>query len=159
FVLFGAAAVACWFLPMPLPLRHGLALGLSLLSAAALGDCLIALAGEDPFAVLRSLPVGALGVWGTRIAWAVAWTLVLVAGHALAARELTAHARQLFLTWTGGAAFAIALLGANYGITLFPRADVAQRLYSLALGIAVAASVMIPLLGWIVLLAGVVHSM
>jgi hypothetical protein len=52
----------------------------------------------------------------------------------------------------------IAALGVNYGVTLFPRADVAQRLLGLSLGLAVAASIMIPLSGWVVLLFAVAHS-
>ena len=88
----------------------------------------------------------------------MAFAAALVLAHAASARPLAPEARLVFLVWTGGAALAIALLGANYGVTLFPRAEIAQRLYALSLGLAVAGSLMIPLMGWIVLLAGLIHS-
>ncbi len=157
-LVFGAAAIACWAAPLDPPLARALALGLSLLAATTLGDWLIALSGEDPFAVLRGLPIGAMTAWLSRAAWVVAGTALLVAGHALAARPLSPVALQVFLTWTGGAVLVIGLLGAHYGLTMFPRAEIAQRLYTLALGISMAASIMIPLLGWLVLLAALMHS-
>jgi len=46
----------------------------------------------------------------------------------------------------------------NYSVTLFPRADHAQRVYGLSLGIAVVGSLLIPLVGWIVLLTAILHS-
>ena len=64
----------------------------------------------------------------------------------------------MFLVWSGLATVAITTLGVNYGVTLFPRADVAERLLGLSLGLAIAASVMLPLSGWIVLLTAVLHS-
>jgi hypothetical protein len=57
-----------------------------------------------------------------------------------------------------GATLAIAALGINYGVTLFPRADTAKRMLGLSLGLAVIASLMFPLAGWIVLTTAIVHS-
>jgi hypothetical protein len=49
-------------------------------------------------------------------------------------------------------------LAVNYSLTLFPHAAVAQRLFNLALGVAIAVSLMIPMLGWVALLAALLHS-
>jgi hypothetical protein len=147
-----------WSLPAELALRHFAALGLSLLGAAALAEWLVAMSGSDPFAALRTLPVGLGALWGSRFAWALLGTVVLCAGHAFAATELSGRALRLFLGWSAAASLGISALGVNYGVTLFPRADVAQRLLGLSLALAVAASVMIPLSGWIVLLSAILHS-
>ena len=53
---------------------------------------------------------------------------------------------------------AIALLGLHYAITLAPQASAAENLYFGWLGIAVAGSLMVPLMGWGVLIAGLIHS-
>jgi hypothetical protein len=151
-------AFLTWFSPGELALRHFIALGFSLLAAAALAEWLVAMSGSDPFATLRVLPVGLGTVWGARFAWAVLGTVVLCAGHVLAARELSPHALRLFLGWSAAATLGISALGVNYGVTLFPRADVAQRLLGLSLALAVAASIMIPLSGWLVLLSAILHS-
>jgi len=122
------------------------------------GEWLVSLSGVDPFQALRSLPVGVAPLWTARFALAIAATALLLSMHAIAATQLTPHALRLFLGWVGGGTLAIAALAVNYGVTLFPRADIAQRLLGLSLGLAVAASLMIPLLGWIVLLSAVLHS-
>ena len=91
-------------------------------------------------------------------ATAVAATVVLLVGHQLLAFGLAPGPRHLFLLWIGGATLAIAALGINYGVTLFPRADTAKRMLGLSLGLAVIASLMFPLAGWIVLLTAILHS-
>ena len=156
--LLGGASLLAWQIPGEPGLRHVVAFALILLAAASLAEWLAMLSGSDPFAVLRILPVGVATVWGARFAWGAVGTALLVAGQAIAARELAPHAWHLFLVWSAAATLAIATLGVNYGVTLFPRADLAQRLLGLALGLAVAASVMLPLSGWVVLLAAVLHS-
>ena len=72
---------------------------------------------------------------------------------------MSPDAHRLFLVWLGLATFCVGLLGANYGVTLFPRADVGGRMLLLSLGLAMAASLMIPLLGWVLLLTAVLHSL
>ncbi len=153
-----AASFMAWQIPGEPGLRHFVALALALVAAASLAEWLIALAGSDPFAALRVLPVSVMTVWGARVVWGVAAALVLMAGQAIAARELSPRALQLFLVWSGAATLAIAVLGVNYGLTLFPRADVARRMLGLSLGLAMAASIMLPLSGWIILLTAVLHS-
>jgi len=157
-IVFGAASLLAWGLPGETALRHAVAFGLALIAAAALAEWLVRLSGSDPFAALRVLPIGVTTVWSARMAWGLAGVALLVGGQALAARELAPHARQVLLVWAGGAALAIAMLGVNYGVTLFPRADIAGRMLGLSLALAMAASVMIPLSGWIVLLSAVLHS-
>jgi hypothetical protein len=162
--VLAALSLAVWWLPgepaglAPIEVRHFAAFVLAMLAAATLAEWLVALTGCDPFAVLRALPIGVLPVWWGRAAWAIAGALVLVAGHALAARELSAEAVRLFLAWIGCAVLGIAVLGVHYGLTLFPRAAVAQRLLGLTLALAVITSVMFPLAGWVVLLAALLHS-
>jgi len=159
-VLFWALSLAAWQLP-DMAARHvdyAAAFVLGLLGSAALGEWLVALSGSDPFAAVRVLPVRLADIWGARFASALLATLLLVAGHALAARELSPQALRVFLVWLAGATLMISALAVNYGVTLFPRADIAQRLLGLSLGLAVAASLMVPLLGWLVLLTAVLHS-
>jgi hypothetical protein len=157
-IAFGIASLLAWQIPGEPALRHSIALALALIAAASLAEWLIALAGSDPFAALRVLPVSVMTVWGARAVWGLAFALALIAGQAIAARELSPRALQLFLGWSGAATLAIAVLGVNYGVTLFPRADVARRMLGLSLGLAMAASIMLPLSGWIILLTAVLHS-
>jgi hypothetical protein len=157
-LLLWVASVMAWRVPGEPALRHFLAFALSLLAAAALAEWLIALSGTDPFSGLRVLPVGIATVWSGRFAWGVLGTLLLLAAQLAGSRELSPAAQRLFLGWTAAATLGIAALGVNYGVTLFPRADVAGRLLGLSLALAVAASVMIPLSGWIVLLTAILHS-
>jgi hypothetical protein len=157
-IAFGVASLLAWRLPGEPSFRHFVAFALSLLAAAGLAEWLVVLAGSDPFAALRVLPVGVMTVWGARAVWGVAGALCLVAAQAIAAHELSARALQLFLIWSGAATVAIGVLGVNYGVTLFPRVDVASRMLGLSLGLAMVANVMLPLSGWIILLTAVLHS-
>jgi len=160
-LFFWALSALAWRLPRPphmIDLDWAAAFVLALLGSAVLGEWLVSLSGVDPFQALRSLPVGVAPLWTARFALAIAATALLLSMHAIAATQLTTHALRLFLGWVGGGTLAIAALAVNYGVTLFPRADIAQRLLGLSLGLAVAASLMIPLLGWIVLLSAVLHS-
>ena len=157
-IAIGIASLLAWQLPGEPAFRHFVAFALSLLAAAGLAEWLVVLAGSDPFTALRVLPVGVMTVWGARAVWSVAGALCLVATQAIAAHELSARALQLFLIWSGAATVAIGVLGVNYGVTLFPRVDVASRMLGLSLALAMAASVMLPLSGWIILLTAVLHS-
>jgi hypothetical protein len=170
-LLLGALAILAWTLPAILASRgprdepaqtlafaHFLAFGLTLAAAGTWGEFLIALCGEDPFIVLRSLPLGVAAIWSARMLWGLGFTLVMSLAHAFAGRSLEGPSLALFLEWSGGASLAITMLAVNYGLTLYPRADSAQRMLALSLGLAIAGSLMIPLMGWIVLLTGLVHS-
>ena len=161
-------AVVCWLLSVlawglpgsssTRPLDYVAAFLMALLGSAALGEWLVSLSGCDPFAAVRVLPLGLRHVWSARFGLALLGVTVLLTAHAFGAHQLAPSAQRVFVIWVGGATLAIASLAVNYGVTLFPRADVAQRLLGLSLGLSVAASLMIPLLGWLVLLSAVVHS-
>jgi hypothetical protein len=148
-------SVAAWSLPQP-ALRAS-AFVVALLAAAAVGDWLIALGGCDPFPVLRSLPVGPGSIWAARVSWGALVTALLVGAHATFATE-RAGVIRVSLVWLAIAGLAITTLAVNLQITLFPQRESAQRVFSLALGLALVCSLMIPLLGWVVLLAAVLHS-
>jgi hypothetical protein len=160
-LLFWLLSALAWRLPSPphmTDLHYVSAFVLALLGSAAMGEWLVALSGADPFQTLRTLPIGVGAVWSGRMALALLGVAALLVAHACAGSSLAPHALRLFLAWVGAASVAIATLAVNYGVTLFPRADIARRLLGLSLGLAVAASLMIPLLGWIVLLSAVLHS-
>ena len=157
-VVLALASFGVWLLPLEPPLARLLAFAGGLTAAATFAEFLIALAGEDPTAVMKTLPIGAWPVWLSRTAWVLLWALVLAAGSVFLARPLAAHALQVLLVWETCAAIAIGLLCLHDGMTLGHNAAAAQRFLTLTLAISMAASIMIPLLGWIVLLTAVVHS-
>jgi hypothetical protein len=158
-LVFAALSAGVRWLPAGTPAdRHALAFALALAAAATFAEWIVAVSGSDPFTVLRGLPLGAAAVWGARAAWALLAAMVLVSLQAATACGLSAPALRLFLAWTGLAAFGIGALGANYAVTLFPRADVAARQLTLSLAFALAASFILPLSGWVVLLTAFLHS-
>lgn len=155
----GVLSALVWLLPLEPPLARLAAFALALYAAAAFGEFLIALAGEDPFPLIRALPLRVAALWRVRAGLAGAGALALTAAHFFAAaRVLPPEPLHLFLWWTALAAAAIGVLAVNYGLTLFPRAPVAHRMFALSLGLAMAASLMIPLSGWVVLATAVAHS-
>jgi len=156
-VLLASSAVA-WALPVAPALAHALAFALGLLTAATLAEWIIAVAGTDPFPVLRGLPLGVASVWGARLLWAVLGSASLLVVQALCARALHPMALQVLLVWLGAASLAIGALGANYAVTLYPRVEHAQRMLALSLGLAIAASLMIPLVGWVLVFTALLHS-
>jgi hypothetical protein len=83
-------------------------------------------------------------------------TLTLV--NAALGEGLSPAARAaMLLTWALPG-FAVALLGLHYAFTLASRPVIAEGLYSAWLGVAIVASLMVPLLGWGILIGGLVHS-
>jgi len=155
---FGALSLLAWAAPLAPEAVPTLALALALLAAAGGASWIVALAASDPFPLLRGLPIGVGVAWGARVVWATLGAITLAAGHALAAGFAQPPAPQAIFAGTGLAALAIGVLGANYAITLFPRADHAERVLGVALAVAMAASLMIPFLGWSLLLAALLHS-
>lgn len=153
-----ALSAAAWGLPAPPAASHLIGLALALVSAAAFGEWLIALAGADPFLLLRAQPCPLGPAWSARAAWALGAGLLLGGVQLAASGTLQPHARQLLAGWVAIAAFVISLLAVHYGLTLYPRTARAAHMLSLTLGLAMAASLMIPLAGWIVLLTALVHS-
>lgn len=163
----GVLSVLAWLLRFELPVPHAEALAiarvvafaLALYAAATFGEFLIALSAEDPFTLLRALPISVRSMWTVRAALVGAGALALVLAHFLAIwHALSPAALHLYLGWTAAAALMIGVLAVNYGLTLFPRAPAAHRMFTLSLGLAMAASFMLPLSGWIVLATAVAHS-
>lgn len=153
-----ALSIVAWRLPVELHAARFAAFALALLAAASLAEWLIELTSSDPFPVLRALPVGLGDVWAARAFWVGAFALALVVAHAVAGAHHAAAANPVYLVWLLLATLCIGLLGVHYGITLFPQGDVAARLLALSLGLAVTVSIMLPMLGWLVLLTAVLHS-
>jgi hypothetical protein len=134
-----------------------MAFGLALIAAFAWANVLVALGGEEPAGLLRAQPVTPRAVWTARAIEVLAGALAMAALQAVAAR-LEPGPRALLAACVFGAALALGLLGAHYGITLGRQVQAARRFLVLAASIAMAASLMITLLGWLVLLAAVIHS-
>ena len=154
----GALAALAWSLPIAPEGVPAVALGLALIAAAGAASWIIALAGSDPYPVVRSLPLGVGVVWGARVAWAALAAVTLAAGQAAAAGIAGAHAPHQAFAGVALPALAIGVLGANYAITLFPRSDLADRILTVALVFSMAASLMFFFLGWLVLLLALAHS-
>ncbi len=157
-VVLGLLSLAAWRLPWSLPLRHAVGFALLLLSATSIAEWLVALSGRDPFSLLRSLPVAPWTIWVSRMLWAATAAVVFGIGFVFLGPTIAPEAQRLYLAWSSGAIAGIAMLGVHYGLTLFPRADIAQRLLMLSLSLAMASSLILPLSGWIVLASGVIHS-
>lgn len=134
-----------------------IAFAAALLAATTFAEFLVELSGADPISVLHGLPLGAGTMWMSRAAFAILFAVILAAGQAIAARPLAPAALGVLLVWLTVATLAITLLGVHYGMTL-GSAPVAQRFLTLTLVIAMAASIMIPLMGWVVLFTAVIHS-
>ncbi len=156
--VFVLAGLLAWFDGAEPVLRRAQAFVFFLPAAVALGAWAIHRACAEPADLQRPLPLGLRAAWRARalpMALALAATGVL---NAAAATGLPPAARlALVPAWalTGGA---VAILGLHHGLTLVPRADAAEAVYLAWLGAAIVASLMIPLLGWAVLLAGLVHA-
>ncbi len=158
FLAITALAGAAWIAPWPARLAHAAAFALGLAAAGIGAEWTIDVTGLHPSAILRALPLGVGALWGSRMAWAGLAAAVLVGLQALAARGASPVALRVHLVWLGAAALAIGALGAHLAITLHPRTDHAHRVLALSLGLALVASLMIPLLGWVLLLTAVLHS-
>lgn len=151
-------SILAWQLPLDRSACMLLAFAGALIAASTVAEWLITTIGADPPDVVRALPLGIGSAWGTRMRWGALATAVLVTGHLIFARGIPIEARLFFALCIGLASLAITTLGVNHGISLYPRTDQAQRVFALALGLSMAASLMMPLMGWIVLLTGVIHS-
>lgn len=154
-VVLGVASVAAW--SAPTPAVRGAAFAVALLAIAAFGEWLVTLGACDPFAILRALPVGVGPLWISRMLLASAAIVTLVGAHAFASGA-AAPALRVSLAWLAIVGLAMLALAVNLQLTLFPRREPALRLFALMLGLGLVCSLMIPLLGWVVLLAAVLHS-
>jgi hypothetical protein len=154
-----ALSAVVWALPRgAVGSRPALALALALVAAALLGRWALALADDDPFPLVRPLPLAARDVWRARAAWVALAAAALVALQLPALGPLDGSAWALMAAWIAVAASMVVLLAVHYAISLHPNLEQAERIYSLALLMAAATSLMLPLVGWVMLLAALVHS-
>ena len=156
-LLAAGAAMASVFVRDP-SAAHVLALGCALAAVAAVGQTLLALAATDPWALLRTLPLSAAAAWRARASWAAGGLALILVALSPAVLRLTPDAYGTMLAFLTLAGAAVLVLAVNYAVTLYPHTDHADRLYGFSLGLAVVGSLMIPLLGWIVLISAVIHS-
>ena len=152
-------ATAVWALPLEPAAAGAFSAALFLAAAATLADWMIALSAGDPYPLLAALPLRAHRVWALRAAVAAAAAAVTGLLLALAARPLEAVARAQLVVALALATLLIGVLGVTYGVTLFPRVETAQRLILLWLALALAASIMFPLAGWVILLGALAHAL
>jgi hypothetical protein len=157
-LFLGALALLVWRAPIAPSATATVALALTLLAAAGVAVWIVGLAASDPFPVVRGLPLGVGVVWGARVVWAAVAALTLATGQALAAGTAPAPVPPAPVAAIALTVLAIGTLGANYAITLFPRAEHAERILAIALSVSLAASLMIYFLGWILLLFALLHS-
>jgi hypothetical protein len=171
-LLFAAISLLGWLLPAApgapgaggeggthaIDLRNLATFFVTLAGAATFAEWLVLLTGADPFSTLRALPLGVGDVWKARAAWALGFTILLLAGHVAFARGLAPGPLLLFLSWVAGATLGLALLGVNFGLSLFPHTDAARRLLGLTLALMAIVSTVLYLMGWVVLVAAVLHT-
>ncbi|MEO7867036.1 MAG: hypothetical protein ABIU54_05280, partial [Candidatus Eisenbacteria bacterium] len=151
------SSVAWWSGAAPLLARAQSFVGFAIASAF-LGGWVVLRTCGDPSDLLRQLPLSFGTLWRARfvqLAVVVGLFALAQAGFATAF-PMPARIGQWVAWFVPG--LAIATLGLHYGITLHPRGEVAENLYYGWLGVALCASLMIPLMGWAVVLAGLVHS-
>ena len=164
---FFAISLLGWFLPQAagagdttpgIDLRNLATFFVTLLAASVLAEWLVLLTGSDPFGAIRALPLGVRDVWTARVAWAVGLTAIVLAGHVLAARGIALGPKVLFLSWVAGATLGLALLGVHVGLSLYPQTAAARRVLGIALGLMAIVSTVFFLMGWVVLVAAILHS-
>ncbi len=151
------ASLAWWSGAEPLQARAQSFVGFAIASALLGGWAVVRVCG-DPADLIRPLPLSLRALWQARFGQLALTLFVLAALQAALANGFPIAARiGQFVTWFLPG-LALATLGLHYGITLHPRSDVAENLYYGWLGVAVCASLMIPFMGWAVVLAGLIHS-
>jgi hypothetical protein len=161
-LLFAAAflllSAAAWSLTHDLSQARAQAFAALMVSCAELGAWAAWRAAGDPAAALRPLPLSLFDAWRAR-AWpllaVVAAVLVL---HALLPQGIPVTARfGVALSWMLPALLLV-LLGLHVGLTLGGRPGAAEGLYYGWLGAGIVGSLAVPLLGWAVVIAGLVQA-
>ncbi|MCC6348431.1 MAG: hypothetical protein IT347_02435 [Candidatus Eisenbacteria bacterium] len=152
------AGLAAWFDGAEPMLRRAQAFALFLPVSASLGLWAIRRACAEPADLHRPLPISLADAWGARALPLGAALAAIAAANALAAAGLPPAARLVLVPAWAAIGFALAVLGLHCSLTLVPQADAAESVYLSWLGVALVASLMMPLLGWFVLAAAVAHS-
>jgi hypothetical protein len=157
-LLAGLAGVLVWFDGAEPMLRRAQAFVFLMPAAASLGAWALHRACAEPANLHRPLPLSLRDAWLARAVPVALVLLALTAAGTAASAGLPVAARLAIVPAWWPTAFAVAILGLHYGLTLVPHADAAEMVYACWLGAAITASLMVPLLGWFVLVAGLVHS-
>lgn len=154
----GLASVLVWFDGAEPMLRRAQSFAGLAIAAAALGAWAVQRAADAPPNLHRPLPVALRHAWLARALPLAAVLLAVTVASAGASTGLPVAARLALVPAGWPVAFGIAALGLHYGLTLSPDAGAAEGVYTAWLGAALTASLMIPLLGWVVMLAGLAHT-
>lgn len=157
-VALACVAFAATFSPAPDAARRALAFGGYTLACTALGGLVLAVTCAHPGATARALPIAPADHWRARALPALAALLVLTVALVLAPSGGSWPVRVGMLVGWPIAGAMIVALGLHVALTLTPRASAAENVFVAWLGMALVASLMIPLLGWAVLLAGLIHA-
>jgi hypothetical protein len=153
-VLAGAA----WTLPQPALVRAALSFAAYLAAMGTLGLLAGALVGGDPPAFWRPLPLRLADGWRARALGLAIAALALPVANAALAAGLSAPARAGVALFWWPAGVLVSGLALHHALTLYPESRVASSVTTSWYSVAAVASLMIPLLGWIVLLAGFIHA-
>ena len=152
-------AIAAWGLTgRPAAEARAVAFGAFLVCVAQLGAWAAWRAASDPNTFWSSLPLSLRDRWRARasvLAVAIVGALVVVFATA-GALPLVARVTLAFV-W-GVPALVIALLGLHLGLASPEQPSVAENAYLGWLGVAVLASLTIPLLGWGMLAGALVFA-
>jgi hypothetical protein len=160
-LVLGAISLVGWLLPgqeetRGIDFRNGITFFVTLYAAATFAGWMVALTGTDPFATLRALPLGVRTMWMARVAWAAGLTIVLLAGHAVLARGLSAGSLLVLLAWLAGSMLGLSMLGIHFGLSLYPQTTTARRMLEVTLVVIAITSTVFFLMGWFALLVAIV---
>jgi hypothetical protein len=156
-VLALAASIVAWFVGVDPREQRAQAFAGFIIACATLGAWAAWRAAADPPSAVRPLPVTLADAWRAR-----AFPIFLVLGVTLAVHATVPavpwFARLgLALSWTLPALL-VPLFGLHLGLSLPGKPLAAENLYYGWLGAGLIASLAIPLVGWVVLLAGFVQA-
>ena len=155
---FAAASLAAWASPAPALEARAQAFVLFMCGCALLGAWALAAAAGGPAPILRPLPLSLADAWRARALPLALLVVAALLAHGVLALPLAPAARAgVVLAWLGPALL-VSLLGLHYGLTVPGQARAIEPVYYGWLGVGVIASLMIPFVGWGVLLGGFAHA-
>ena len=155
FLLLG---VAVWSLTEDLSQARAQAFAAFTVACAELGAWAAWRAAGDPATALRPLPLSLADAWLARTLPLLAVVTAVLALHAIVPQGVAASARiGLALSWAIPALLLV-LLGLHVGLSLTGRPGPAESLYYGWLVAGLVGSLAVPLLGWAVVISGLVQA-